>query len=161
MKTQYDDRADRAAGLDSARVVACEAQRMISKDEMMDVLLDACPSFAPRWEVFKDEWTEEADDLPHYLALADFARHLISLLERGEMTGLPAVFAAIERLHVEGDHYVQEAATVGILEALQNLCLHNNGTDPEQFRPYLGSKSARWWEKLNLFWQHGKLLTDD
>ncbi len=133
---------------------------MIAKDNMMGVLLDACPAFAPQWEAFRDEWREEADDLPLYLILADFARHLIGMLERGDTAGLPAVFAAIERLHVEGEHYVREAATVG-LEALQNLSLHESGTDPEQFRPYLGPESMRWWDKLYRFWQHGELLIDD
>lgn len=134
---------------------------MIAKDDMMGVLLDVCPSFAPQWEAFQDEWREAADDLPLYLVLADFARHLIGLLERGETAGLPALFAAVERLHVEGEHCVREAATVGLLEALQNHNLHKNGTDPEQFRPYLGSDSARWWDKLYRFWEHGELLTDD
>jgi hypothetical protein len=134
---------------------------MIAKDDMMGVLLDACPSFAPQWEAFRDEWREEADDLPVYLVLGDFARHLIGMVERGETAGLPAVFAAVERLHVEGDHYVREAATVGLLEDLQNLNLHPNGTDPEQLRPFLGPVSARWWDKLYRFWQHGELLTDD
>jgi hypothetical protein len=134
---------------------------MIAKDDMMGILLDACPSFAPQWEAFRGEWREEAADLPLFLVLADFARHLIGLLERGEMAVLPAAFAAVERLHVEGDHCVREAATVGLLEALQNLNLHPRGTEPEQFRPYLGAESARWWDKLYRFWQRGELLTDD
>lgn len=134
---------------------------MIAKDDMMGVLLDACPAFAPQWEAFRDEWREEADDLPLYLVLADFARHLIGMVERGETAGLPAVFVTVERLHVEGEHYVREAATVGLLEQLQNLNLHRNGTDPELFRPYLGPESVRWWDKLYRFWQHGELLTDD
>jgi hypothetical protein len=134
---------------------------MIAKDDMMGVLLNACPSFAPQWQALQDEWREEADDLPLYVALADFAQHLISMVERGETAGLLAVFASIERLHVEGEHYVREAATVGLLESLQNLNLHTHGTDPEQFRPYLGPESVRWWDKLHRFWQHGELLTDD
>ncbi len=127
----------------------------------MGVLLEACPSFAPHWQAFQDEWREEADDLPLYLVLADFARHLIGMVERGEMAELPAVFAGVERLHVEGDEYVREAATVGLLEDLQNLNLHSKGTDPEQFRPYLGPESAQWWDKLYRFWQKGELLTED
>jgi len=85
----------------------------------------------------------------------------LGMVERGDTAGLPAVFAAIERLHVEGDNYVREAATVGVLEALQNLNLHKNGTDPERFRPYLAHVSARWWDKLYRFWQHGEPLADD
>ena len=134
---------------------------MIGKNNMMPVLNEACPSFAPKWEEFQNKWRKEADDLPLYIVLGDLARHLIGMVERGEVAGLPAVFAAIERLHVEGDHYVREAATVGLLEDLQNLILHSGGTDPEQFRPYFGPATAKWWDKLYGFWEHGKMLTDD
>jgi hypothetical protein len=134
---------------------------MIARSEMMGVLLNACPSFEVRWQEFQEEWRDEEIELPLYLVLSDFARHLIEMVERGETVGFPAVFAAVERLPIEGEHYVQEAATVGLLEDLQNLNLHQNGTDPEQFRPYLGPVSARWWDKLYRFWRHGELLTDD
>jgi hypothetical protein len=32
----------------------------MTKDEMMGVLLDACPSFTPQWQTFLDEWRERA-----------------------------------------------------------------------------------------------------
>jgi hypothetical protein len=132
----------------------------MTKDEMMGVLLDACPSFTPQWQTFLDEWQEEGDDPPLYLALADFARHLIGMVERGETASFPAIFAAVERLHTEGDHYVREAATVGLLEDLQNLNLHRT-TRPELFRQYLGPESQRWWDKLYRFWEHGQPLAED
>jgi hypothetical protein len=134
---------------------------MITKNNMMEVLLESCPSFRPQWEEFQTEWRGTDRDMPLYGVLADFARHLIGMVERGDTTHLPAIFVAVERLHVEGEHYVREAATVGLLEDLQNHSLHPNGTDPEQFRVYLGPVSARWWDKLNRFWEHGELLTDD
>jgi hypothetical protein len=51
-----------------------------------------------------------------------------------------------------GDPYVSEAATIGSLEDLQNTDLHD-GTDPEQFRPYLLPESARCWDELYGFWE--------
>src|SRR5688572_26372134 len=59
----------------------------------MRALLHASPTFAPQWQAFQAEWREEADDLPYYLVLDDFARHLIGMLERGDTADLPAVFA--------------------------------------------------------------------
>ena len=134
---------------------------MITKDQMLSVLVEACPSFAPQWEAFKDEWQEEAHELPLYLALADFARHLIDMLERGETAVFSAVFRAIEQLLIEGDPWVREAVTVGLLEALQNTNLHKKGTEPEQFRPFLGPEASKWWAKLYRFWQYGEILTED
>ena len=127
---------------------------MIVKSEMMGVLLDACPSFRPTWEEWLAEWAEAADDLPLYLALAEFARHLIGMVGRSEMDALPAIFRAVERLQVEGEPYVQEAAVVGLLEDLQNLHLHEGDTEPEQFRQYLGPKSVVAWDELYVLWQN-------
>jgi hypothetical protein len=123
---------------------------VIDKGDMIGVLLDACPSFAPYWQAFLDEWREEADDLPLYLALAQLARHLCGMLARGETETFPRVFAAVERLHVEGDEYVR-ATHAGLLEDLQNTNLHAS-TEPEQFRPFLGTESARCWCELVRFW---------
>jgi len=138
-----------------------ETLRMIAKDDMMGVILAACPSFAPQWQEFRNEWRDEADDFPLYLVLAGFARHLIAMVERGETSDLPAVFAALERLHVEGDHYVREAAAVGFLESLQNLNLHKDAGESERFRPYLGPVSERLWDKLYRFWEHEEPFIDD
>lgn len=130
---------------------------MITKAEMMDVLLEACPSFTPRWNAFLDEWQDEKNDLPLYLALSKFVRHLIEMEQRGETQGFEAIFQAIERLLLEGDRYVLEAAVIGLLEDLQNPNLHSQ-TRPEQFYPYLGRDSKRWWDKLQRFWEAGELL---
>jgi hypothetical protein len=128
---------------------------------MMSVLVAACPSFAPQWQEFQDEWRNEEGDPPLYSALSEFAIHLINMLECSNTQNFPVIFETIERLHVEGEHYVREAATVGLLEDLQNFNLHKNGTDPEQFYQYLGPISARWWEKLHRFWRNGELLAED
>ena len=124
---------------------------MIHKAEMMAALLEVCPSFSPAWESFLADWKDEPAELPLYLALSDFARHLITMLARGEMESFPSIFAAVERLQAEGEHYVREAMIVGLLEDLQNLNLHDR-TEPEQFRPYLGPESLAAWDELYGFW---------
>jgi hypothetical protein len=104
--------------------------------------------------------TYNKDSLPLYLALSKLARHLIGMLAAGETQSFPAIFAVVERWHMEGDPYVKNAATVGLLEDIQNSGLHET-TMPEQFRPWLGAVSTKWWDKLYDFWERGKLLTDD
>ena len=132
---------------------------MISRDQMFEPLLVALPSFQCHWDEFLSEWLGE-DVLPLYLALSSLARHLVDLLAQGCDEQLRAAFRVVEQWHVEGDAYVKEAATVGLLEDLQNSNLHE-GTDPEQFRRYLGPESQRWWNKVVRFWSEGRLLTDD
>lgn len=124
---------------------------MIAKGRMFEVLLVACPSFRPAWQAFVDEWRDSVDGPPLYIALCDLARHLVGMLERGDTETFPAVFAAVERLVVEGEHFVSEAAVVGLLEDLQNLNLYTT-TEPEQFRPWLGPESAKAWDELYMFW---------
>jgi len=130
---------------------------VIKKDQMFSPLLDACPSFRPVWEKFIGEWKEEKEGLPIYLALSEVAQHLILLLQRGKTESFPRIFQIVEQWHTEGDSYVKEAATVGLLEDLQNSNLHEN-TEPEQFRRFLGPESEKWWDKLNEFWEEGEPL---
>lgn len=133
---------------------------MIKKEQMMPYLLESCPDFEPKWKEFLVEWEDEKDDLPLYICLSEFARHLISKLEIKQISNFGTIFNAIERLHIEGDSYVKEAITVGLLEDLQNSNIHNS-TKSEDFRPYLLPETERWWNKVDDFWKKGKTLTDD
>jgi hypothetical protein len=111
------------------------------------MLLEACPSFRTAWEGHLRDNGEEI----LYVALGDFARHLLDLFSAGKTEAFPSVGQVIERLHVEGDAYVREAATIGLLEGIQNVW-GNNNIDPELFVPYLLPESIRWWKSLNKFW---------
>ena len=124
---------------------------MIGKAQMMETLLEVCASFRSEWEAFLAYWKNEPVDPPLYIALSDFARHLIGMLARGETQEFAIIFAAVERLQIEGEDYVREAAVVGLLEDLQNLNLHST-TEPEQFRPFLGVESASAWDELYVLW---------
>lgn len=123
---------------------------------MIPTLLTVCPSFQKEWDAFVAEWAEEPytkkEGLPLYLALGDLARHLIVLLEAGDDATLWNVFQVVEAWHVDGDPYVQEAATIGLLENLQNLNIHRT-TKPAQFEQYLGPKSLEGWKALHVFWK--------
>lgn len=121
---------------------------------MIPLLVEACPSFSEKWERHKIEYGDEEDFLP-YVALGRLSEHLIQLFDRGASSELESVFAVIERLHTEGERYVTEAVTIGLLEGLQNR-LGNAGRDPEIVRDYLLPVSAGWWNQLNLFWE-GKI----
>jgi len=120
---------------------------MINAEQMIPLLLEACPSFQGDWD---DHRRDHGEALP-YVALGDFARHLLGLHLRHETDVFRAVARVIERLHVEGDGYVREAATIGLLESIQNVWSNNN-VDPELFVPHLLPESLRWWRSLNNFW---------
>ena len=126
---------------------------MIHKQQIMGMLVDACPSFAKRFaEGMAADYLDDSGNLLHYIALGDFARHILSLLSMGKLDEFPAGFAAVEAFHAEGDQYVREAATVGFLEALQNNAEHR-GVEKSAFEKWLGPKSKKWWDRLEDFWK--------
>lgn len=123
---------------------------MIDKNQMMELLLGACPSFWPDWQAFHQEYADLSDDLPLYVALADYVRHLIALLEQQRVDRFSAVFGVVERLHADGDEYVRNAAMAGILEFIENTNFHTT-THPNDFLPYFGPESRRWWDEWSDF----------
>jgi hypothetical protein len=120
----------------------------------MPLLLAACPSFAEAWEEHRRWWGDEEAGL--YNDLAQLAHHLVRLIGEKRTRELPELFRLVERLVVDGDDYVQEAATIGLLEDIQTLAGHaravNPEAGPEAFVPYLGAESRVWWDRLNRFW---------
>lgn len=117
---------------------------------MLPRLVAACPSFTEKWEEHKQEYFDEEDFLP-YIALSEFNNHVVDLYTSGSTEEFPAAFAEIERLHLEGEPYVKETATIGCLEGLQNI-MGNRGLDAKELVPFLGPESAKWWDQVNKFW---------
>ncbi|NTG74463.1 hypothetical protein G6M02_14145 [Agrobacterium rhizogenes] len=126
------------------------------RSNMFEPLLEADPSFCEVWETFKQTY-ESHHELPDYLALSDLARHLIQNLETGNTRRFDCIFDVVERWHLVGDPYVKQAATVGLLEDLQNTNLHRI-TRPEDFLPWLQPETLIWWTKVHEFWTTGKLI---
>lgn len=122
---------------------------MITKDQMMPLLIAVCPSFLPTWNEMQAEQDEE--ERLYYIELASLARHLVKLQIDGRTEDFGEVFSVIERLHVEGDDFVQNAVTIGLLEDIQNIA-GNEGLNPGKFIPHLHPISKSWWLALNKFW---------
>ena len=116
----------------------------LRKEHLRPVLLQSCPSFRP-----------EDPEQPTYILLGEFAEHLLERQRAGATEELLAAVRLIERLHVEGDAYVREATTIGILEAILNISGWS-GLDAEAFGQYLLPVSRRWWDSLHAFWS-GKI----
>jgi hypothetical protein len=121
---------------------------LISKGDVMPLLLEACPSFRAPWQAFVSDSLYDPTNL--YSHLGEFARHLVGLMKAKKTEEFSAVFAVVERLHVEGDGYVSEAATIGLLEGIQNIS--GGKVDPESFLPFLERDSWMYWQALNEFW---------
>lgn len=123
---------------------------MIEAGAVIQMLLDACPSYATRWNEHAAE--PDFDESLLYVHLGDFAAHVVNLFRGGEIEAIRTACSAIERLHVEGTPDVQEAATIGLLEGLQHHASHA-GLAVDFLEPFLGPESMRWWRGLNAFWE--------
>ena len=126
---------------------------MIEQNQVMPLLLRACPSFEEDWSTFL---AEHGDEPLLYVSAGDFARHLLSLYRAGRVQELLPVVDAIERMHYEGSHWVKEFATIGILEAVQNAWAPDSA-GLKEFGQMLGPESRSYWSGLNDFW-HGKAI---
>lgn len=151
----------------SARSVVRDADRALAAMQMpngftkgtiravdvMPLLLGACPSFLPVWYEIEDEHRDAHSQGGRlcYLDAGDFARHVVEMHRSNHRRWLQNAFDIIERMHVEGDDYVRELATIGYLEDIENMAGHA-GVDPTVFEQHLGTESQRWWEGLEAFW---------
>lgn len=124
---------------------------LIEKQEVMKLLLKACPSYQDRWKEYFADIYDEGDEQLLYCDLGDFSDHLIELFKTNNLNEFPETFEIIELLHINGDEFVKEAATIGLLEGIQNVAL-NSDLDPNVFSKYLKPESLRWWNNLNDYW---------
>jgi hypothetical protein len=121
---------------------------MITKEQVISLLLNSCPSFTERWRQHR---AFNGEEQLLYNDRGEFAHHIVDLYKKNQIEEFPAVFTIIDRLHIEGNDYIKEAATIGLLEGIQNIA-GNRGLDPEVFMPYLKPETVKWWKKLNGFW---------
>ncbi|MFZ5829110.1 MAG: DUF7674 family protein [Planctomycetota bacterium] len=116
---------------------------MITKQQMLPMLVDACPSFARAWADL--ELRGEADRA--YVCLSRFVEYLRELQRAGDVSAFPKVAQVVERFHLEGDNFVKEAATVGFLESL------DDERGDALFISLLGSESRKWLSEVEAFWR--------
>lgn len=126
-------------------------KKEISKQEVMNVLLAACPSYKTRWLQYYKENYDDSEEQLIYSELTDFAYHFIDLYKHNQISEFPRIFEVIELLHTDGDDYVKEAATIGLLGDIQNLALGED-INPDVFKQYLKPETQKWWIILDDFW---------
>jgi hypothetical protein len=72
-----------------------------------------------------------------YLTAGAFARVLLPRLDEPDRE-VDAAFALIERLHLEGDTYVTELATIGFLESIQQPEVGTSRRRPRVLSTWVG-----------------------
>ena len=118
---------------------------MICKEDMIPLLLEACPGFGPRWEGHLAFWNGEAAGV--YNDIGEFVAYLIEAFKDGQMDCVQAAFETLERFLVDGDYETKERAVIGFIEDLQNA----SSCEPfgaEAFLPFLKPSSRQGWNDV-------------
>ena len=130
----------------------------ISRNEMMSHLLLVRSSFTSKWTDLLSDYVEfsepgdgENNAPPIYLALSMLADDLIADLEASRTEDFTALFQVVERWVTDGEHYVSEAAVVGLLEDLTDKSRYEKAK-PADFVRWLGPESTKWWAEVIDFW---------
>jgi len=124
---------------------------MIQRAEVMEILIESCPSFQMRWEEhLQDIWDRESKTIL-YTDFSEFARYLSELVILRDFREFTDVFDTVELLLHEGDPFVREAVVVGLLEDFQN-CLLSKGYDLSLIEKYLKSETKKHWLELIKYW---------
>lgn len=130
---------------------------MIQRNEVMNILIDSCPSFEKkRKEQLKDIWDRESDSIL-YTDFSEFARHLTELVKNQDYAEFTDVFGKIEYLLQEGDSFINEAIVVGLLEDFQNGLI-SSGYELDLIEVYLLPETKKGWYEVIEFWNQAPYL---
>jgi hypothetical protein len=130
---------------------------MISKAQMMPIILEKFPGFAPTWKKHRELWGDEEAGI--YIDIGEFAHFVIDAYERGETGVVVVAFATIEDFLINGDEEVQGAASIGFLEDVQNNASWRP-FGPSAFVPFLGPRSKQAWAEIKEMWRGKHSLAD-
>jgi hypothetical protein len=86
---------------------------MITQDEVIPLLLAACPGFEPAWREHLEWWGDRERGI--YNDTAAFATYIIDSYGSGHTAEFDLAFAALERILAQGDENARAAASIGAL----------------------------------------------
>jgi hypothetical protein len=128
-----------------------------SLDEAAAILIEACPSFAPRHRSLQTEWEEEVKANPDmdleaptsYQMIEELRLHILDLIRGGKHEReLKHVFQAIERVLAEGNGTVRAAVGVALIEHTKRRSYPPGAERDAQrsFKQHLGPEGRKAWD---------------
>jgi hypothetical protein len=129
---------------------------MITKTQIMPLLLEACPGFQATWQAHLEWWKGEEPGA--YNNTSEFARYLVESFESGQTSEFPDAFAAIEKILNEGEES-RDIAGIGVIESLQTIG-SNHSCGEEVFIQWLGPTSRQAWAEIERMWEGKNSLAD-
>jgi hypothetical protein len=130
---------------------------VISRTQMMPMILEKCPAFSSAWETYQESWGRDESGI--YNDIAEFATFIVDAYERRDTEIVSAAFALLEEFLVNGDEEVRTVASVGFLEDVRNISSWRPfGSGP--FVQCLGPQSKVAWAEIEETWRGKQSLAD-
>jgi len=125
---------------------------MITKAEVMPLLLQACPGFAPRWQEHLAYSGE--GDRGIFNDTSEFALYVVDSYAQGNVSEFADLFSLLERILRDADEEARRIATVGVLESIQ-VRASNETFGAQPFVQWLGPLSRQAWQEIANRWRKG------
>ncbi len=125
---------------------------MITKPQVVPLLLEACPTARSSWEDHLAWW--KGENAGPFNDVSVFAHHVVDSYSKGLTAECAPLFATVERIIEEGDEQARELATIGVLEDIQVVSTHHS-FGPQVFVQWLGPRSRDAWDQIEALWAAG------
>ncbi|WKZ26176.1 MAG: hypothetical protein QY304_02090 [Candidatus Paceibacterota bacterium] len=123
---------------------------MFTKRDLTDHIVKKSDGFRGYLEFMEFVW--EKEDV--YTILAELSRYILKLYKEKKEEELKTIFKLIDNIFKDGDRYVKEAITIGLLETLQNNISWEKDANPEEFLIYLSDNLKNEWNNVINFWNN-------
>jgi hypothetical protein len=125
---------------------------LITRNEVLPLLLSACPGFEQSWRAHVEWWKDGEPGI--FNDTGEFAHYLVDRYAEGAISECETAFTVIETILRDGDEDAREAAVIGVLEDVQTIAA-NRPFGSDVFIPLLGPLSRRAWVEIDALWAAG------
>ena len=113
---------------------------MITKDQVISVVLEVCPFYKEHTEKHLNSFEEDL----LYVFVPDLVNSAIELEKNNKQKEILSIFEVVEKLLVEGDKDVKNIIKIGVLENFRIIF----GKNFAKFVKYLKPNSLRFWKTI-------------
>lgn len=124
---------------------------MVTKEEAVRRLVEACTGFADAWHAHVEWW--EGEPAGEYNDLGELAQWVVERMGDKDFECFSTLFNEVETLLTDASIELRTLLVIGFLEDIQNLAA-NRQIDPDMVLPFLGPEARRGWFELIRMW-HG------
>ena len=126
--------------------------QMITKPEVVPMLLEVCPTVRARWAEHLAAW--KGEEAGSFNDVSLIAHHIVDSYAHGVTAEFAPLFTLVERIIEEGDEQARQLATIGVLEDIQVISTHHP-FGPDAFLQWLGPRSREAWDQIEALWASG------